>query len=99
MKLDTFHALRENDASGPGMGSWTVVPDDDANFTDADDNPIVARQLVVFADGTVHFLGADNVEDTWTFTSGMAFPQRIEVAVKRVYEDSTVAAGNIKAIW
>lgn len=98
MKLSTFNAQFDTDSAGPGRGSATVVPDDDNDFAE-DGEPAVARRLIVFAAGTVHFLGADGVEDTWTFTSGMGFPMEIPVAVKRVYEDSTVTAGNIKAIW
>jgi len=98
MKLSTFNAQFDTDSAGPGRGSATVVPDDDNDFTE-DGEAAVARRLVVFAEGTVHFLGADGEEDTWTLTADMAYPLEIPVAVKRVYEDSTVTAGNIKAIW
>jgi len=100
MKLTTFNSQFDTDSAGPGRGSATVVPDDGAEFGfTEDDVEAVARRLVVFGEGTVHFLGADNEEDTWTFTSDMSYPVEIPVAVKRVYEDSSVAAGNIKAIW
>lgn len=98
MKLSTFNALLDSDMSEFGRGSATVVPDDDNDFLE-DGVTAVARRLMVFGAGTVHFLGADNEEDTWTIGAGASFPVDIPVAVRRVYENSTVAAGNIKAIW
>jgi len=87
--------LHSPGATKPGIGSKTVTPSDTAEVYTGD----FARQLVVFAAGAVCFVGADGVEDTWTFTEDMAYPQRVEVAVSKVKATgTTVAAGNIKAI-
>lgn len=99
MKLSTF-GYRKDDVTCPGLGSATVVPSNSTNFTDAAGNAAVARELVVFADGTVTFVGVDGVADTWTFTTDMSYPVSIPVACIRVNSTGTsVASGNIKAIW
>ncbi|WP_439624081.1 spike base protein, RCAP_Rcc01079 family [Gemmata sp.] len=93
MKTGLFHESTETTA--PGYGSKTVVP--------SDTDPIYvgeyARELVVFSAGAVCFVGADGATDTWTFTSGMGYPQRINIAVTKVKATgTTVIAGDIKAI-
>lgn len=83
------------DPTKPGMGSKTVTYSDTADIYDGE----YARQLVVFSDGDVAFVGADDAVDTWTFTAAMVFPQVIPVLVKRVkFTGTTVSAGDIKAI-
>jgi hypothetical protein len=104
MKLSTFNALRDNTAEATGCGSFTVTYTDTAGayFTEGSGvlaEYAVARQLVVFSAGDVHFLGADGVEDTWTIGGGSAFPVVIPVAVLQVFATGTsVAAGDIKGI-
>lgn len=93
MKTGAFH--QQNDATKPGLGSKTVVPSDTADIYDGE----YSRELVVFALGAVCFVGVDGAEDTWTFTSDMSYPQRVEVAMSKVKATgTTVTAGNIKAI-
>lgn len=93
MKNAAFH--EENDATKPGLGSKTVVPSDTVDIYEGE----YARELVVFSEGDVCFVGADGVEDTWTFTADMGYPQRINVAVTKVKATGTdVTAGDIKAI-
>ncbi len=94
MNASQFRSNTGNNVTSPGFGSATVVPSDSVDL------PQLARALAVFGAGTVTFTGADGVDDTWTFTSTTGFPQMIPVAVSRVKATgTTVAAGNIKAIW
>lgn len=93
MKTQEF--LSTPDAAKPGTGSTTVTPSDSADIYTGE----FARELVVFSAGAVCFVGADGATDTWTFTSGMSYPQRINVAVSKVKSTgTTVTAGDIKAI-
>lgn len=94
MKIASFIDAAE-DPTRPGLGSKTVEPSDAADVWEGE----YARQLVVFAEGAVCFVGADGVTDTWTFTSDMGYPQVIPVAVSKVKSTgTTVGAGNIKAV-
>lgn len=93
MKLNSYR--EKTDPTAPGRGSKTVVPSDTDDIWTGE----VAVQLKVFSDGAVCFIGSDGVEDTWTFTTDMSYPQVIDVAVLKVKSTgTTVTAGGIKAI-
>lgn len=65
----------------PGMGSKNV----DAEKSDTVDLSFVARSLFVETGGTVHFLGADGVEDEWTVPDNFY----MHCAVVRLLADSS----------
>lgn len=93
MNINSYR--EKTDPTAPGRGSKTVVPSDTADIWTGE----VAVQLQVFSDGAVCFVGSDGVEDTWTFTEDMSYPQVIPIAVMRVKTTgTTVTAGDIKAI-
>lgn len=93
MLKTTFDRLIATDQTAPGFGSKTVTPSDTDDIWANE----VARQLVIFDDGDVTFIGADGVSDTWTFAEGLSYPQVIDVAVKRVMSTGTTVT-TIKAI-
>ncbi len=71
------------EASQPGLGSLTVVPDDD------EDLPFTSRSLYVTVAGDVTFIGADGEEDTWTVPNNFTIP----VQMTRVLDTGTTATG------
>lgn len=100
MKLTTYNAISGDFPDAPARGSFTVTPTDvaAAYFTEEGETA-VARSLLVFASGTVHFLGADGVEDTWTLGASVSYPFLIPVAIKQVFATgTTVGAGSIKGL-
>lgn len=100
MRKDDF--LYGRDTTSPGSGSkWVTPSNSDDVYADE-----FARELRVFGAGTVVILGADGIEDHWTFTEDQ-LPGQIPVAVSRVLvsgtddgpaDGQTTTATQIKAI-